>query len=66
MIAVGGENLIDFVQEDEGRAPPAYIPRQQQQVQISRKAIGSGALVNPHARNKCRSGPFSMGIWKGK
>lgn len=25
VIAVGGENLIDFVQEDEGRIPPAYV-----------------------------------------
>ncbi|MEL6549529.1 MAG: carbohydrate kinase [Pseudomonadota bacterium] len=25
MLAVGGENLIDFVQEEDGRDPPAYI-----------------------------------------
>ncbi|MEM1373959.1 MAG: carbohydrate kinase [Pseudomonadota bacterium] len=25
MLAVGGENLIDFVQEEDGRTPPAYI-----------------------------------------
>ncbi|MEL6913893.1 MAG: carbohydrate kinase [Pseudomonadota bacterium] len=25
MLAVGGENLIDFVQEADGRSPPAYI-----------------------------------------
>lgn len=24
-LAVGGENLIDFVQEDDGRNPPAYV-----------------------------------------
>ncbi|MGR3434099.1 MAG: PfkB family carbohydrate kinase [Shimia sp.] len=25
MLVVGGENLIDFVQEDDGRSPPAYV-----------------------------------------